>query len=124
MKLEPKQLALFLATTGYVSHFIDIRRMPGLLHLKSGLADLGGSRLAAIKALADHSLLQEFEVIDMPPGEEAAANCIRVNDHILIAAGYPRFQAILEEFGYQTIAVEMSEFQKMDGGLSCLSLRF
>jgi dimethylargininase len=57
--------------------------------------------------------------------EEAyAANCIRVNDNMLLAAGYASFARTLKGLGYQTIALDMSEFQKMDGGLSCLSLRF
>jgi len=56
--------------------------------------------------------------------EQYAANCVRVNDHILVAAGYPLFEKCLRELGIKTIALEMTEFQKMDGGLSCLSLRF
>jgi dimethylargininase len=56
--------------------------------------------------------------------QQYAANCVRVNDYVLVAAGYPAFERALQDFGYKTIAVEMSEFQKMDGGLSCLSLRF
>lgn len=57
-------------------------------------------------------------------GEEYAANCVMVNDHVLVAAGYPELEKTLRELGYQTVALEMMEFQKMDGGLSCLSLRF
>jgi dimethylargininase len=53
-----------------------------------------------------------------------AANCLSVNHHLLVAKGHPKFETKLRELGYQTIALEMSEFQKMDGGLSCLSLRF
>jgi dimethylargininase len=49
---------------------------------------------------------------------------LRVNDRVLVAAGYPGFEGTLQELGYQTTALEMTEFQKMDGGLSCLSLRF
>jgi dimethylargininase len=57
-------------------------------------------------------------------GEEYAANCVRVNDRVLVAAGYPGFAGALRDLGHETIALEMTEFQKMDGGLSCLSLRF
>jgi dimethylargininase len=57
-------------------------------------------------------------------GDEYAANCVRVNETVLVAQGYPRFAAQLQALGYQTLALNMSEFQKMDGGLSCLSLRF
>jgi dimethylargininase len=47
-----------------------------------------------------------------------------VNDAVLVAAGFPKLRNALDGAGYRTAAVEMSEFQKMDGGLSCLSLRF
>ena len=50
---------------------------------------------------------------------------MRVNDRVLVAAGFPQFERrALLALGYNTIALEMSEFQKLDGGLSCLSLRF
>ena len=52
------------------------------------------------------------------------ANCVRVNDSILVAAGYPRMSAALEARDCRVVRLEMSEFRKMDGGLSCLSLRF
>jgi dimethylargininase len=47
-----------------------------------------------------------------------------VNDKVLIASGFPHIAATLAAQGIATISLEMSEFQKMDGGLSCLSLRF
>ena len=49
---------------------------------------------------------------------------MRVNDRVLVAQGFPRLQADLVERGFNPLALDMSEFQKMDGGLSCLSLRF
>jgi dimethylargininase len=66
-----------------------------------------------------------FELFTQAPaGEEYAANCIRVNDHILVAAGYPRLAAELTKLGYDLIALDVSEYRQMDDGLSCLSLRF
>jgi dimethylargininase len=55
--------------------------------------------------------------------ERYAANCVRVNDRVLIAAGYAQVRAEIEACGYEVLVLEMSEFRKMDGGLSCLSLR-
>ena len=118
------QLAAWLAARGFTSSFVDIRQTPGILHLKSGIAYLGDNRLVLIDSLASHSAFAGFERIPVAVGEEYAANCIRVNDSILIAAGFPRFEAALRQLGYPLIVLEMSEFQKMDGGLSCLSLRF
>jgi dimethylargininase len=56
--------------------------------------------------------------------EAYAANCIRVNDSIIMPAGRPRFEAALRGLGLEVLPLDVSEFEKMDGGLSCLSLRF
>ena len=118
------QLAAWLAVKGYTSSFIDIRQTPGILHLKSGISYIGDNRLVVIDSLAQNPDFEGYELIHVAPGEEYAANCIRVNDYVLIAAGFPKFEAALRGLGYKLIVLNMSEFQKMDGGLSCLSLRF
>jgi len=119
-----QQLAKLLAPFGYTSSSVDMRNIDGLLHLKSGLASLDDNRLAIVEALAGRGDFAAFDQLILNSKETYAANCVRVNDHILVAAGYPVFERTLRELGYQTIVLEMSEFQKMDGGLSCLSLRF
>jgi len=133
-----QQLAELLAPLGYTSNFVDIRgtgvppvihaqdarATPELLHLKSGLAYLGDNRLVVTDALAERPEFAGYDLIRVPADEEYAANCVRVNDHVLVAAGHPRCETKLSALGYQTIALEMTEFQKMDGGLSCMSLRF
>jgi dimethylargininase len=118
------QVAAWLEKRGFGSSVIDIRRMPSLLHLKTGLSWLGGRRLFAGDEAAGHEALDGWEVVRVPAGEEYAANCVRVNDAVLIAQGYPRTAALLDGLGYEVTAVEMSEYRKMDGGLSCLSLRW
>ena len=117
-------LANILAEDGHTSTFLDIRALEGILHLKSGIAYLGDGRMVAIPPLAHHPALRKHEVICAESSEAYAANCVRVNDQLLVAAGYPRLEAVLRRIGYDLIPLEMSEFQKMDGGLSCLSLRF
>lgn len=119
-----QQLAEILAKCGYTSSVVDIRGVDGLLHFKSGVAYLGDNLLAVTQAVMNREAFASYDLIPVPAAEEYAANCLRVNDHVLIAAGYPVFEGQLRDLGYQTIALEMSEFQKMDGGLSCLSLRF
>jgi dimethylargininase len=47
-----------------------------------------------------------------------------VNEHVLIATGFPKLAATLTDRGFSIVALDVSEFEKMDGGLSCLSLRF
>ena len=147
-----RRASAFLTTHGRAVSTIDVRHFARLLHLKSGIAHLGDGRLAVTEtlheavrdliALTDMSRgsvaagatavlgamaeapLADLECVVVPPGEEYAANCVRVNDRLLIAAGFPRFEALLRDLGYDTIALEISEFEKMDGGLSCLSIRF
>jgi dimethylargininase len=118
------QLARWLAGQGCTSSCIDIRHTPGILHLKSGIAYIGDNRLVAIDALAGHPALAAYELVRVDAGEEYAANCVRVNDHLLLPAGYGRLSARLAGLGYTVVELPMSEFRKMDGGLSCLSLRF
>jgi len=119
-----RQLAAYLNQLGHTSTIVDIRNCQRLLHLKTGLSYLGeGAFIVAAEAQLTGAL-GCYELLTIPPGEEYAANCLRVNDHVLIAAGYPRLLAMLTARGNQVLALEMSEFRKMDGGLSCLSLRF
>ena len=60
----------------------------------------------------------------VPAGEEYAANCVGINDTVLIAQGCPGIGALLGGLGYEVATLEMSEYRKMDGGLSCLSVRW
>lgn len=118
------QLSRILAEQGCTSNEVDIRGRTDILHLKSGITYLGNDRLLVIKSLADNISVPGTEILIVPEGDEYAANCIRVNDRLLIPAGFPRTRAMLDDLGYTTVQLDMSEFQKMDGGLSCLSLRF
>ncbi|MDQ3138416.1 MAG: hypothetical protein M3Q93_12635 [Gemmatimonadota bacterium] len=118
------QLAAWLARRGFGSSVIDIRRMAGLLHLKTGLSWLGGRRLLAASEIAGHEALRGWEVVRVPDGEEYAANCVRVNDTLLIAQGFLATEPRLRGLGFDVAPLEMSEYRKMDGGPSCLSVRW
>ena len=119
-----QQLAGILEQDGYSSSFVDIRGFEGLLHLKSGIAYLGERRLVLSKGVEDLATFDGYEIVYVDTDENFAANCVRVNDYVLVAVGYPKFATKLSSLGYLTLPLEVSEFQKMDGGLSCLSLRF
>ncbi|MFN2531680.1 MAG: dimethylarginine dimethylaminohydrolase family protein [Pyrinomonadaceae bacterium] len=118
------QLTRVLSGMGYSSELIDIRQVDKILHLKSGVAYLGNRHLAAIGALRGQEAFARFEIVDVPAGCEYAANCLNINDRVLVAAGFPAFEEKLKQLGYNTLSLQMSECEKMDGGLSCLSLRF
>lgn len=118
------QLADLLKSFGYTASIVDTRDWKTILHLKSGLAYLGDNRLVVIEALRTQAVFEGYELVPVKNDEAYAANCVRVNDFVLVAAGFPRLDGALQDLGYKTLALEMSEFQKLDGGLSCLSLRF
>jgi dimethylargininase len=119
-----RQLSTFLSACGHKSTIVDIRHCKALLHLKTGLSYLGDGVFVVAAEAPLGDALKRYELIPVSPAEAYAANCIRVNERILIAAGYPKLLAALTARGYQVIALDMSEFRKMDGGLSCLSLRY
>jgi len=118
-----RQLTGILANAGYEARTVDIRGVAELLHLKSGLASLHDGRLIAVDALAGRPELAGFDIVRVDPAEAYAANCIDVNGRVLLAHGFPKLEASLRALGYDVVTLAMTEFEKMDGGLSCLSLR-
>jgi dimethylargininase len=119
-----RQLGALLARFGYTSSVIDIRAMKSILHLKSALSYLGNNTLVVTEEMAGNETFAKYQRICVSPAESYAANCVRVNERVLLAAGYPQLRAALLKSGFDPLLLDMSEFQKMDGGLSCLSLRF
>ena len=115
-----EQLSAILRRYGHGVSFVGLRRF---LHLKTGVAYLGGDDLVVAGELVEKEVFRGFDKIVVPPEEEYGANCIRVNDRVLIAAGYETAKHSIAERGYEITELEMSEFRKLDGGLSCLSLR-
>jgi len=43
---------------------------------------------------------------------------------VIAAEGFPKTKKLIENAGYEVITVDVSEYRKLDGGLSCMSLRF
>ena len=118
-----RQLASLLSTRGLGTTLVDVREIPGLLHLKSGIAWLGGTTLALTESLAARKELEGWTPLLVSPGEDYASNAVLVNGRVLLAAGFPRFESAVRALGLPAVPLDMSEFRKLDGGLSCLSLR-
>ena len=119
-----RQLGEFLAAEGYRSSVVDIRSMTSILHLKSGIAYLDKNNFVVMEELADRKEFAGYSLVRVPAEESYACNCVLVNDRVLLPSGFPRLNAALTGLGYKPLLLDMSEFRKMDGGLSCLSLRF
>ena len=100
-----------------------VRTPEGVLHLKSDCSVLDSKTILATHRLAAADCFESFRVLAVPPGEEAAANSIRVNDTVLVPAGFPATAELLVREGYAIEPVPVSQPGLLDGGLSCMSLR-
>lgn len=95
-----------------------------MLHLKTGLAYLENNNLLVAGEFIEDPKFKDFNKIIIPEDEGYAANCIWMNGYVLVPAGYPKVKKAVEGLGYEILEVDTSEYKKLDGGLSCLSLRF
>jgi dimethylargininase len=116
-----RQLAEVLQKNGYAAIPVPLC---AVLHLKTGVSYLENNRLLACGEFLGHPLLSSFAAIPVPEAESYAANSVWVNGRVLVPTGFPRTKTTIEEAGYETVPLDVSEFRKLDGGLSCLSLRF
>ncbi|MFT6195607.1 MAG: dimethylargininase [Cognaticolwellia sp.] len=98
--------------------------MSELLHLKTGLSYLENNNLLTFGEMHNNPIFNQFKRIEIAKQESYAANSVWINGTILVPKGFPKALKAIQDLGYPTIELSMSEFQKLDGGLSCLSLRF
>jgi len=117
-----EQLAEILRGWGRDLRAVDTPE--GVLHFKTDCALLDDDTVLATGRLAASGCFGGYRVLTVPRGEEPAANAIRVNDVVLLAAGYTRTAELLNGAGYSVVTLDVSEAAKVDGGLSCMSLRF
>ncbi len=103
---------------------VDAIEVGAGLHLKSLVNYVGKNTLLLDPASAGHPAFAGFAQIVVDPGEEYAGNTLWINDHLIVPEGYPKTLARLQTLGLDIIVTPTSEFRKMDGGLTCLSLRF
>jgi dimethylargininase len=116
-----EQLIKVLGKYGMSGSIVEISEM---LHLKSGLAYLEDNVLLITGEYINNLKFKKFNKIMIDEEETYSANCIRVNDYVLVPAGNPKTKEKIEAAGFKVIVVDTSEYRKVNGGLSCLSLRF
>lgn len=97
---------------------------PGVLHFKTDCSLLDEETVLSTERLAAGGCFEGYRVLLTAPGEEAAANAVRFNNLLLIAKGYSRTAEMLAGHGYEVREIGNTEAAKLDGGMSCLSLRF
>jgi dimethylargininase len=114
-----RQLSAILSKYGYTASETEVGSG---LHLKSGIAYLGKGNF--ISAEGSSKMAGSSRILILDQEENYSANCLPVNDFLLIPKGFPKSKKKIVELGYSIIELDMSEFRKMDGGLTCLSLLF
>lgn len=117
-----------------IKQFIQILEKYGLtgsevlleevLHLKTGVNYIENNTLLVSGEFIDKEEFKDYKKIIIPEDEAYASNCIWVNDTVIVPTGYPKVKKLIEEAGYKVLCTDTSEYRKIDGGLSCLSLRF
>ena len=115
------QLIKILERNGMTGSAIPLRK---ILHLKSGTSYLDNNKILVCGELETCSELERFDRITVDAAESYAANSLWINGTVLVADGFPGTKSKIEAAGFKTITLDVSEFRKVDGGLSCLSLRF
>ena len=118
------ELAAILKDWSYASRCVETP--PGVLHLKTASAILGEDIVLCTLQMAQSGVFDGYRLIETAPGEDAAANAIRVNDTVFVSAGFPQTTARIREALPDVSVVELPTTQAalVDGGLSCMSLRF
>ena len=103
---------------------VIVQTPTAVLHFKSDCSLLDEATILVTERLSHSGVFSGFRQIIVPEGEEAAANALRVNDRVLVAQGHPRTLRLLGQAGYRVVALPAADIGKLDGGLSCLSLRW
>ncbi|MBP8812547.1 MAG: N(G),N(G)-dimethylarginine dimethylaminohydrolase [Laribacter sp.] len=116
-----RQLIAILEKYGMTGSVVEMKEV---LHLKTGLAYLENNNLMAAGEFLTKPEFQKYNIVELPEDEIYAANCIWVNGKVIMPSGYPKTRAKIAALGYEVIEVDTSEYRKVDGGVSCMSLRF
>ncbi len=99
-------------------------KLEEVLHLKTGVNYLENNNMLVSGEFVTKPEFQKYNRFEIPQEEAYAANCIWVNGTVIVPKGYPAVEKAVREMGYKVLLVDTSEYRKLDGGLSCLSLRF
>jgi len=115
------QIIIILNKYGYSGSAVLLKNV---LHLKTGVSYLENNNLLACGEFLHSEEFQNFNIIEVDSDESYASNSIWINNYVLIPKDFPNTGEKIIQAGYSIIEVDVSEFRKLDGGLSCLSLRF
>lgn len=113
-----RQLRTIVAPLGYTVVAVPVTRV---LHLKSGVTALPDGTVLGYPPLVDHPEL--FDRFLAVPEETGVAVVVLDDDTVLMAASAPESAALVADLGYRVVTVDISEFEKLEGCVTCLSVR-
>ncbi|UWQ61914.1 dimethylarginine dimethylaminohydrolase [Leisingera caerulea] len=116
------ELAEIASEWGYALR--EVFTPEGVLHFKTDCSLMDAETILSTKRLDASGCFEGYRVLHVAEGEEAAANAIRFNNLVLMAAGFPRTAEMLDNAGFEIVEIDNTDCAKLDGGMSCLSLRF
>ena len=116
-----RQFIGILNKYGYTGSEVPLEEV---LHLKTGVNYIENNNMLVSGEFVEKPEFKTYNKIIVPEEEAYGANCIWINGTVIVPEGYPAVHDAVRRAGYQTILVDTSEYRKLDGGLSCLSLRF
>ena len=108
----------------WLNVIVDTFISPNIVHLKSYVTYLGDDFVIATKTYADNPILKNFKKLVVENDESYAANTLAIDNNVLMPKGFQKAQAKVRDAGFEVIPLDMSEFQKCEGALTCLSLIF
>jgi dimethylargininase len=115
------QLGAHLAPFGYEVRAVEVT---GCLHLKSACTYVGNNTLLINRAWVDARAFAGFDFVDLPASEPGAANALLIDETVMMPSAFPQTIALLEGRGFKVRTVDVSEFQKAEGGVTCKSILF
>jgi len=113
------QLRGHLAPFGY--EVITVRP-GGCLHLKTAVTAVSDAAVLLNPEWISPSLFRGFDVLPVDPGEPFGANVVRVGGAVLTGSAFPRTRRVLEAYGVDVHAVDVSELAKAEGAVTCCSI--
>jgi dimethylargininase len=108
----------------YLSVPVETIIDPSLIHLKSHVTYLNNNIMLTTQPYANHPTLSDFEILIVPKNEHYAANTLTIDDTVIMPTGYPQTKKLIKETSFDVLCLNMDEFAKCEGTLTCLSLLF
>jgi dimethylargininase len=110
--------------TAWLDVSSDLVEDQSVIHLKSHVTYIGKDVVLVTGAFADQPALRDFVKVVVPLEERYAANALAIGEMVLISEGHPQTQEMVSELGFDVKSLKMSEFEKCEGALTCLSILF